>query len=351
MNPVHRPMAWLRHLLVTASLLALIAPAQAGDEEAEPVKLIGTGASFPVPLYLRWFRDYHLAHPHIRVDYQSIGSAGGVKDLIAGRVDFAGTDLRLTPEEVAEVPGGVRQLPMAAGGIVVIYNLEGVPELRLSRKALVDVFSGTIARWNDAAIAATNPGVTLPDMPISVVARADASGTSFKFTRYLSALSRDFAADVGTTMTPDWPDPLKQHAGLVRAPGNGGVAASVRAIPGSIGYVQYAYGLLPGISIAALENRAGRIVAPSKAAFDAARGSIMEDISSTTAEDPVSEEAYPIVALSWLVLRNEYEDPAKAAALEALIAYAMGPGQDVTEQLGYLRFPESAKDYVREQLR
>jgi phosphate transport system substrate-binding protein len=343
-------MARLRHLLVTAALLGLIASAQAQDKAQEPVKLIGTGASFPVPLYLRWFRDYHLAHPHIRVDYQSIGSAGGVKDLIAGRVDFAGTDLRLTPEEAAEVQGGVRQLPMAAGGIVVIYNLDGVAELKLSRKALVGIFSGTIARWNDPAIAATNPDASLPDKAISVVARADASGTSFKFTRYLSVLSREFAADVGTTMTPDWPDPLKQHAGLIRAPGNGGVAASVRAIPGSIGYVQYAYGLLPGISIAALENRAGKIVAPGKAAFDAARSSIMDDVSSAQAKDPVNEAAYPIVALSWLVLRKEYDDPAKAAALDDLVAYALGPGQEVTEQLGYLPFPESVKDYALEQL-
>ncbi|WP_462329154.1 phosphate ABC transporter substrate-binding protein PstS [Thiohalocapsa halophila] len=350
MNPATRPMARLRHLLVTAALLGLMASAQAQNNAQEPVKLIGTGASFPVPLYLRWFRDYHLAHPHIRVDYQSIGSAGGVKDLIAGRVDFAGTDLRLTPEEAAEVPGGVRQLPLAAGGIVVIYNLDGVPALKLSRKALVDIFSGTIARWNDAAIAATNPEASLPDKAISVVARADASGTSFKFTRYLSVLSREFAADVGTTMTPDWPDPLKQHAGLIRAPGNGGVAASVRAIPGSIGYVQYAYGLLPGISIAALENRAGKIVAPGKAAFDAARSAIMADVSTAEAKDPVNEAAYPIVALSWLVLRKEYDDPAKAAALEDLIAYALGPGQAVTERLGYLPFPESVKDYAREQL-
>jgi phosphate transport system substrate-binding protein len=347
-------MARLRHLLMAALLCSLAAPTQAEQaEQAEQdssLKLLGTGASFPAPLYLRWFRDYYLAHPNVQVDYQSIGSAGGVRDLIGGQVDFAASDVPLTEEEAAQVSGGVRQLPMAAGAIVVVYNLEAVPELKLSRDALVGIFSGSIARWNDPAIAATNPDVTLPDLPIVVVARADASGTTYKFTRHLSALSPQFAAEVGTAMKPDWTDALKARAGLVRAPGNGGVAATVRAVPGSIGYVQYAWGFLPGLSIAALENRAGQIVAPSKANFDAALDSIMtsQDIANTT--DPAGAEAYPIIGVSWLILRKEYDDPAKLPALKAVIDYAMGPGQAVTDQLGYVRFPEAVTEYVEGQL-
>jgi phosphate transport system substrate-binding protein len=351
MNHARRPLARLRHLLVAALLLGLAAPMQADEAEQDVLRLLGTGASFPAPLYLRWFRDYYLAHPDVRLDYQAIGSAGGVKDLIAGRVDFAASDVPLTDEEAAQIPGGVHQLPMAAGAVVVIYNLEGVPELALSRKALVGIFSGTIERWNDPAVAATNPDVTLPDLPVVVVARADASGTTYKFTRHLSALSPEFAADVGTAMKPDWMDPLKDRAGLVRAPGNGGVAATVRAVPGSIGYVQYAWGLLPGISMAALENRDGQVVRPGKPGFGAALDSIMANHSIANATDPTGADTYPILALSWLMLRKEYDDPAKLPALKAMVDYAMGPGQEVTDQLGYVRFPGPVIEYVKEQLR
>jgi phosphate transport system substrate-binding protein len=152
-------------------------------------------------------------------------------------------------------------------------------------------------------------------------------------------------------MKPDWPDALKDRAGLVRSPGNGGVAATVRAVPGSIGYVQYAWGFLPGIEMAALENRAGKMVAPGNAAFDAALSSVMANPSVPNATDPTGEDAYPIVALSWLVLRHQYEDPAKLSALKDVIDYALGPGQVVTEQLGYVRFPEPLIEYLQKQLK
>ena len=343
-----RPKASLGHLLLALSLLAVAASSPAADEQ--PLKLIGSGASFPAPLYLRWFRDYYLAHPQVRVDYQSTGSAGGVQDLIGGRVDFAGSDLPLTEAQAGQVAGGILQVPMAAGGIVAVYNLEGVPALKLSRDALVGIFSGRVARWNDPAIAASNPEASLPDAPITVVARADSSGTTYKFTRHLSAVSDAFAAEVGTGMMPNWPQLLKGRGGLVRGRGNDGVAASVRAIPGSIGYVQYAFGFLPGISMATLQNRAGNFVEPGVAGFDAAMRSSYENRSIENSADPSGEDAYPIVGFSWLVVRNEYDDPAKLPALREVIDYAMGPGQDVTEQLGYVRFPKPLIDFVEEQL-
>ncbi len=350
MPHTRRPTAWLRHLFIPALLIAFIAPAQAEEGEQDTLRLLGTGASFAAPLYLRWFRDYYLAHPKVLVDYQSIGTAGGLRDFIGGRADFVGSDLPLTEQQAAQVPGGVRELPMAAGAIVVVYNVEGVPELKLSREALVGIFSGTVASWNDPSIAATNPDVALPDMSIVVVARADASGTSYKFTRHLGALSPDFAAAIGANMKPDWPDALKNRGGLVRSPGNGGVAATVRAVPGSVGYVQYAWGFLPGIEMAALQNRAGNMVAAGTAASASALSSIMAEPSLQNVADPTGEDAYPIVAVSWLMLREAYDNPAKLAVLKDVIEYAMGPGQAVTEQLGYVRFPESAIDYVRKQL-
>ncbi|MCG6941736.1 MAG: phosphate ABC transporter substrate-binding protein PstS [Thiohalocapsa sp.] len=349
MTHCRRAAALLRHLLVAASLLAVAASSPAA-EQGKALKLIGSGASFPAPLYLRWFRDYYVAHPELQVDYQSTGSAGGVQDLIGGRVDFAGTDLPLTEEQARRVAGGIRQAPMAAGGIVAVYSLDGVPDLKLSRDALVGIFSGRIARWNDAAIAAANPGATLPDAPITVVARADSSGTTYKFTRHLSAVSAEFAQQVGTNMLPNWPKALKVRGGLVRGRGNDGVAASVRAIPGSIGYVQYAFGFLPGISMAALENRSGKYVAPGEAGFDAAMLSVYENHSVENTSDPIGDGAYPIVGISWLVLRNRYDDPAKPAALDDVIAYALGAGQDITERLGYVRFPKPLITSVQEQL-
>jgi phosphate transport system substrate-binding protein len=352
MHHTRRPRTILGHLLMALSLVVLAAPAAAEQQpQTKTLKLIGAGASFAAPLYLRWFRDYYLAHPQVEVDYQTIGSAGGVKDLIAGRIDFAGTDLRFTDEEAAQIPGGVTQVPMAAGGIAVIYNIDGVSDLKLSRSALAGIFSGTVARWNDPAIAATNPGTALPDLPITVVGRADTGGTSYKFVRYLSAIDPAFAEDVGTTMSPSWPKALKERGGLVRGRGNDGVAASVRAIPGSIGYVQYAFGFLPGLKMAALENRAGKLVAPGTEAFEAALRSIYEDQRIENAVDPDGDGAYPMVAITWLAFRNEYEEPAKLTTLKDIVAEAMGPGQAVTAQLGYVPFPAPVIDYVESQLK
>jgi phosphate transport system substrate-binding protein len=346
MHHPRRRMAMLRHLLIALSLVALAAPAAAEQPESKTLKLIGAGASFAAPLYLRWFRDYYLAHPQVQVDYQTIGSAGGVKDLIAGRIDFAGTDLPMTDEEIAQIEGGVGQVPMAAGGIAVIYNVDGVSDLKLSRSALAGIFSGTVARWNDPAIAAANPEIALPDAPITVVGRADTGGTSYKFVRYLSNIDPAFAEDVGTTMSPSWPKALKERGGLVRGRGNDGVAASVRAIPGSIGYVQYAFGFLPGIEMAALENRAGNMVAPGTEAFEAALRSISEDRRLDNVVDPAGDDAYPMVAITWLAFRNEYEDPAKLPAIKDIIKQAMGPGQAVTAPLGYVPFPAPVVEYV-----
>jgi phosphate transport system substrate-binding protein len=340
----------LRDLFIVLSLVVLSVPSASADE-SDVLKLNGSGASFPAPLYLRWFRDYYLAHPDTALDYQSTGTTGGLKDLREGRVDFAGSDLMLGDEELAELSGGGVQVPLAAGGIVLVYNQDVVPDLKLTRSALIGIFSGTVARWNDPAIAASNEGVDLPDMPITVVARADSSGTSYKFSRFLSEISPEFAQGVGVSMRPNWAEALLKRGGLVRGRGNDGVAASVRAIPGSIGYVQYAYGFLPGIGIAALENKSGNIVAPGKASFDASLASIIADQTLQNAIDPAGEGAYPILGLSWLVFRGEYEEPRKSEVLKAVIQYAVGPGQDVTEQLGYIPFPEQLRRYVQEALR
>jgi phosphate transport system substrate-binding protein len=349
MNRSSQPLILAGRLLGLLLLVVFAAPCLAADNK--PVKLTGAGASFAAPLYFRWFRDFSREQDGVVVDYQSTSTSGGVRDLIDGRIDFAGSDLHLGDEQVARIPDGVFQVPFAAGGIAVIYSLDDIPELRLSREALAGIYLGTIQRWNDPKIERDNPDVTLPDLPITVIARSDSSGTTFKFSRYLTAISPAFAEEVGTTMTPNWPDRLKQAGHLVRGRGNAGVAANVRLIPASIGYVQYAYGFLPGIHMAALQNQAGRFVAPGKAGFDAALDSPAPERPLATATDPVGEGAYPIIALSWLILRKSYDDPAKLPALRSMIEYGLGPGQSVAERLGYVRLPQHIVDYVQAELR
>src|SRR6202790_1572163 len=193
--------------LVLGASLALLCSGCGGqsDQASDSVKLQGAGASFPAPLYNKWFKAYSGSHPNALVDYQSVGSGTGVKSVIDHTVDFGASDAAMKPEDMARVEGGVQLFPMTAGSIVLAYNLQGVDTLRLSRKAYAGIFLGTVKRWNDPIIAEANPGVKLPDLPINVVVRADSSGTSFVFSQHLSAVSDDFKKSVGANTMPNWP--------------------------------------------------------------------------------------------------------------------------------------------------
>ncbi|MBK5966977.1 phosphate ABC transporter substrate-binding protein PstS [Thiocystis minor] len=316
---------------------------------AETIKIVVAGASFPAPIYLRWFRDYYLAHPEVQIDYQAIGSAGGVSNLIKGTLDFAGSDLPVTAEEAAKVPGGIVQLPMTAGAVVIAYNLPGVDALKLSREAIAGIFLGRVARWNDPVIAAANPGVALPDLPIFVVARGDSSGTTFVTARHLNAISPDFAQSVGVDMNPEWPRALQERGGLVRGLGNGGVAAFIQAIPGSIGYLQYSYAYLTNMTMALLQNRAGEYVAPDGDSFRAAIESFRANMDLSEIADPTGDGSYPILSLSWLVLRKDYPDD-RARVIRDVIHYALTDGQKVADLLGYIPLKEDALKLIREKV-
>ena len=333
--------------LMVALLAVLLGTAAVPVAAEQKMRLVGDGATFPAPLYLRWFRDYYKANPHVQADYQGNSSAGGIRDLILGNVDFAGADLRMSDEDVAEVEGGVVQLPMAAGAIVFVYNLDGVDDLKLSREALIGIFTGDIERWTDPRITATNPGVEMPDQPITVVARVGASGTTYNLTRHLGAISPTLAKEVGVTMSPVWPETLGARGALVKGNGNDGVAALVDALPGAIGYVQYAYGHLTRMKMAALENRAGEIVEPKVASFTAAVEAIRADPSDAMLSDPAGADAYPIIAVSWLLMRKDYEDADKRAALIDVLRYALGPGQKDVEPLGYIPYSAAALESLR----
>src|SRR5215471_4306234 len=196
------------------------------------VKLQGAGASFPAPLYTKWFKTYSSAHQNVQIDYQSVGSGSGVKSVIDKTVHFGASDAAMKPEEMAKVDGGVQLFPMTAGSIVLAHSLKEVPNLKLSREAYGGIFSGKITKWNDPVIAKDNPDAKLPDAPINVIVRADSSGTTFVFTKHLSAISKEFAKDVGVNTMPNWPVGTKSK-------GNEGITASLLTTPGSIGYIEY----------------------------------------------------------------------------------------------------------------
>jgi len=313
---------------------------QAAAANADVTKLQGAGASFPAPLYSKWFKTYSAAHAGVQIDYQSVGSGSGIKAVIDKTVDFGASDAAMNADEIGQVSGGVQLLPMTAGSIVLTYNLEGVPALKLSRKAYVDIFLGKAKNWNDPAIAAANKDVKLPDEPINVVERADSSGTTFVFTKHLSAISPEFAKSPGTNKMPDWP------VGT-RAKGNEGVTASVKTTPGSIGYIEYGYAKSQNLPMALIENKAGEFVAASTASGQAALASaVLPEDLVVWASDPDGKDAYPIVTYTWLILYKHYPDAKKLETLKGLLKYCSTDGQKEAEALGYIPLPATVAEKV-----
>ncbi len=305
------------------------------------LSLSGAGASFPAPLYQRWFKDFNTKNPNIEISYQSVGSGAGVKQFIAGTVDFGASDGAMKPEEIAQVSKGVVLLPMTAGSIVLAYNLPGVDGLRLSRQTYVDIFLGKITQWNDPAIAADNPGLTLPDRPIQVVYRSDGSGTTEIFTKHLSAISEEWKAGPGEAKTVEWP------VG-VGAKGNEGVTAQLKQNQGAIGYVEFGYAKLQGLQMAALQNKAGNFIPPSfeSASKTLAAVTLPENLVAFIA-DPDGPDSYPIVTYTWLLAYQQYDNPEKAKALREVLRWSLTEGQKVSEELGYIPLPENVVAKVK----
>jgi len=314
------------------------------DAAEDFVKLIGAGASFPAPLYNKWFKDYHGLHPNVQVDYQSVGSGSGIKNCINKTVDFAASDAGMKPEDRAHCDGGVQLLPMTAGAIVLSYNLGGVPELKLPREAYAGIFLGKVTKWNDPLIANANPDVKLPDSAINVVVRADSSGTTFVFSQHLAAISPEFARSPGVNTMPNW-------AAGTRSKGNEGITASLRTTPGSIGYVEYGYAKAQRLAIAALENKAGKFVKASIPSFQASLAAVeMPEDLMAWLPDPPGDDSYPIVTYTWLLCYKRYDDANKLKALKGVIEYGLTEGQKSSEQLGYIPLPAPVVAKVREAL-
>ena len=323
----------MRTFAIATLFAAALSFTACSRSEDNAVRLKGAGATLPAPLYLKWFKDYNRAHPNVQVDYKPVGSGSGVKSLMERTVDFAASDAPMSTEDMARVEGGVQLLPMTAGAVALAYNVREIPNLRLSRDAYVGIFTGTVTRWNDPVIAKANPDVKLPDQAIYVIVRADASGTTYVFTRHLSAISRQFGESVGADNLPKW------HFEL-RAAGNEGVTESIMTTPGAIGYVEYSYAYSDGVPMATLENKAGDYVAPAVDSAEAALSpaEVPPDMV-VWVSDPPATDAYPIVSYTWIVVYKGYDNREKLGALKGLLDYCLTDGQKESAALGYVPLP------------
>ena len=312
--------------------------AQAGDAPAAgdqvAAQISGAGASFIYPLVSKWSADYNAATGN-KVNYQSIGSGGGIAQIKAGTVDFGSTDKPLPSDELAA--SGLGQFPSAIGGVVPVFNLEGIEPgaLRLTGPLLADIFLGKISKWNDAAIAAANPGLALPDEKITIVHRSDGSGTTFNFSNYLSKVSGEWKEKVGEGTSLQWP-------GGVGGKGNEGVAAYVKQIKGGIGYVELAYALQNAMPYASLQNAAGQWVQPTAETFAAAAASAdwanASDFNLVITNAP-GEQAWPITATNFMLMPKQPKDPARSQATREFFKWAFEQGQSQAQALHYVPLP------------
>lgn len=331
-------------IMVAALSIAVAIFFTAVAVSAQQVHLTGSGASFPFPLYSTWFKNLSATHKDMQIDYQSKGSGAGIKDFINHTVDFAASDAAMTDEEMAQVKEGVQLLPMTAGTVVLAYNLPGEPkDLKLSREAYSKIFLAQIKKWNDPLIAKANPGIKLPDLDITVVRRADASGTTFVFTKHLSAINEEWAKGPGFGVTVNWPTTDK----IVASPQNAGVTATIKQTPGAIGYIEYGYAVQTKINMAMLQNKAGKFVAANAESGTAALANAkMPPDLRVWLPDPEGEKSYPIATYTWMMLYKKYPDAQKAKALREMIKYGLTEGQKMSDKLGYIALPENVVKVV-----
>lgn len=331
-------------LLISIGFAGCSQPATPGPAPAvkQAMSLEGAGASFPAPLYTKWFDEYNKV-TGVKVNYQGIGSGGGIKAITEGTVDFGASDGIMTDEQVAAAEathGPVLHVPMTSGAVAVIYNLAGIGsgQLKLTGDVLADIYLKKITRWNDARITALNPGLNLPNTDIAVVHRSDGSGTTFIFTNYLSKVSDEWKSKVGNATSVDWP-------GDIGGEKNAGVAGQVKQIPGSIGYVELAYAVQNGIAWAQLKNAAGNYIEPSlEATTRAAEGVTLPDDMKVMITDSRNPDAYPISGFTWILAYVNQTDQAKGLALVNMLWWAIHDGQQYTTALDYAPLSSTAVD-------
>jgi phosphate transport system substrate-binding protein len=328
------PRALLLALLTSGSFLA--APTETGAQ----MLINGAGATFPNPLYSKWFDEYTRVDPSVRFNYQPIGSGGGQKQILAQTVDFGASDGPMSDENLAKAPGKILHIPTVAGAVVVTYNLPGGRPLRLDGPLIADMFLGKIPKWNDQRLAALNPGIDLV-----VVHRSDGSGTSFIFTDYLSSVSPEWEKRVGRSTSVKWPTGLGSK-------GNEGVAGQVKQLPGAIGYVELAYAHQNKLPACEIKNAAGKFIAPSVESVTEALGSAkIPDDFRFSMVNPSGEKTYPISGATWLLVYQQQKDPAKGKKLVEFLNWALTKGEQMTASLDYASLPPDLSRRVLERIK
>ena len=326
-------------LLLLCALVALPVMAQ--------TTLNGAGATFPYPIYSKWFSEYHKLHLDIQMNYQSIGSGGGIRQVIAGTVDFGASDGPMTDDQLKEAKMKIFHIPTVLGADVPAYNIPGVTvELKFTPDALAGIFLGRITKWNDKAITSVNPGVNLPDRDIVVVHRSDGSGTTYIWTDYLSKISSDWESQVGKGASVKWPIGLGGK-------GNEGVAGLVRQLPGSIGYVELIYAVQNNISYGSVKNSAGNFVKASLESVTAAAASAPKmpaDFRVSITNAP-GKDAYPISSFTWLLIPQQSKDAAKGKILADFLNWMVTDGQKMTAALSYAPLPHGVVQKVKEAIK
>jgi phosphate transport system substrate-binding protein len=338
MVPKENLVTMKKPLLVVSILFAL---ALAAAAKPAVVLLNAAGATFPYPIYSKWFDVYHQKDPNVQINYQSIGSGGGIRQLQAGTVDFGASDGPMSDEQLSQSKFKILHFPTVLGAVIPIYNVAGVSgELNFTQKALAGIYLGSITKWNDPEIAKANAGVSLPNTDIVVVHRADGSGTTYIFTDFLSSVSDDWKAKVGKGTSPQWPVGLGGK-------GNEGVAGLVKQTAGSIGYVELIYAVQNSIAYGKVQNAAGKFVKADLAgvtAAAAAKAKDMPDDFRVSIVNAAGPAVYPISSFTWLLIPAQISDAAKRDAIKSFLKWMLTDGQGYNEGLSYAKLPKPVVD-------
>ena len=299
--------------------------------------LNGAGATFPNPIYSKWFSEYHKAHPEVQINYQSIGSGGGIRQVLAGTVDFGASDMPMTDKQLGEAKTKILNLPTVLGAVVPAYNIPGVSgEVKFTPEALAGIFLGKISKWNDKAITSANPGMNFPDKDIILVHRSDGSGTSFIWTDYLSKVSPEWKSQVGSDTSVKWPIGMGGK-------GNEGVSGMIRQLSGSIGYVELIYAVQNNVQYGSVRNSAGNFVKASLESVTAAAASAPKmpaDFRVSITNAP-GKDAYPISSFTWLLIPAQSKVPANGKLLADFLNWMVSDGQKMTTALAYAPLPDN----------
>ena len=309
--------------------------------------LNGAGATFPYPMYSKWFSEYHKVHPDVEINYQSIGSGGGIRQVLAGTVDFGASDGPMTDEQLKEAKVKILHVPTVLGAVVPAYNIPGVTaELKFTPEALAGIFLGKITSWNDSALANANPGVKLPSQPIILIHRSDGSGTTYIWTDYLSKVSSEWQSQVGKGTSVKWPVGLGGK-------GNEGVAGMVRQMEGAIGYIELIYAVQNNIPYGVVKNAGGSFVKASLESVTTAAGSVQNmpaDFRVSITNAP-GKDAYPISSFTWLLIPVQSKDPGKGKILADFLNWMVDNGQTMTAQLTYAPLPQNVAEKVKAEIK